>query len=71
MSFFDRLILGWSGAKDCYIFPHETSFHGEVEVKNVMKAETSGLVMVLRIFAAMRNWLGDSGFIAAVCKWKR
>jgi hypothetical protein len=38
------------------------------EADNFMKAETRGLVTVVQVFAAVRNWLGDSGFTAVVCK---
>jgi hypothetical protein len=41
------------------------------EAENVMGAETSGPMMVVRVFAAVRNLLGVSRFIAAVCKWQR
>ena len=41
------------------------------EVENVMKAEIGGLVMVIGAFVAMRNLLGVSDFVAAVCKWGR
>jgi hypothetical protein len=41
------------------------------EAENVMESETSGLVIVVRIFATVRNWLGDLEFIAVVCKWGR
>jgi hypothetical protein len=48
---------------------------GEVVVKseaeNIMQAEICELVMVVRVFTAMRNLLGDSGFVAAVHKWRR
>jgi hypothetical protein len=33
------------------------------ETENVMKAETRGLVMVVQVFATVKNWLGVSGFI--------
>ena len=33
-----------------------------------MKAEIGGLAMVIGVFASMRNWLGVSGIVAAVCK---
>jgi hypothetical protein len=39
------------------------------EMENIMKAGASGLIMVVRVFAAMRNLLGISGFVAAVSKW--
>jgi hypothetical protein len=32
------------------------------DAKNVMKAETSGLVLVDCVFTTLRNFLGDSGF---------
>jgi hypothetical protein len=38
-------------------------------MENIMKARTSGLIMVVRVFAAMRNLLGVSGIVADVCKW--
>jgi hypothetical protein len=41
------------------------------EAENAMKAKARGLVMVVQVFAVVRNLLGDSGFIAAVCKWGR
>ena len=41
------------------------------EAENVMEAEIGGLVMVIGAFVAMRNLLGVSGFVAAVCKWGR
>jgi hypothetical protein len=41
------------------------------EAENIMEAETSRVVMVVRVFTAVRNWLGDSGFVAAVCKCTR
>jgi hypothetical protein len=42
-----------------------------LEAENVMKAKTRGLIMVVQVFAAVRNWLGDSRFIKVVCKWGR
>jgi hypothetical protein len=39
--------------------------------ENVMEAETNGLVMVVQFWAAIRNLLSDSGYVAAVCKWGR
>jgi hypothetical protein len=38
------------------------------EVENGMEVEVWGLVMVVCIFAAMRNLLDDSGFVVAECK---
>jgi hypothetical protein len=40
----------------------------KLEAENVMKPKTRGLVMVVQVIMVVRNWLGDSGFIAAVCK---
>jgi hypothetical protein len=39
----------------------------KLEVENVVKADTRGLVTVVQVFVAVRNWLGDSGFIGVVC----
>ena len=41
------------------------------EVENVMEAEIGGVVMEIGAFVAMRNLLGVSDFVAAVCKWGR
>jgi hypothetical protein len=41
------------------------------EAENAMKDKTRGLVIVVQVFAVVRDWLGDLGFIAAVCKWGR
>jgi hypothetical protein len=41
------------------------------EPENVVKAESRGLVMVVRVLAAMRNLLGDLGLKVAVCKWRK
>jgi hypothetical protein len=37
--------------------------------ENLMEAESSELVIMVRVFAKMGNLFGDSGLIAAVCKW--
>jgi hypothetical protein len=57
--------------KLCYmlIMRHRSMVKSEAD--NVMKAETRGLVTVVQVFAAARNWLGDLGFTAVVCKWER
>ena len=58
---------GVTGAKFRFCF-HHGQIHGEVRGENDMKAEIGGLAMVLGAFASMRNWLGVSGIVAAVCK---
>ena len=45
------------------------SFILKSEAENVMEAEIGRLVMVIGAFVAMRNLLGVSDFVAAVCKW--
>jgi hypothetical protein len=39
-------------------------------MENIIKTRTSGLIMVVRVFAAMRNLLGVLGIVAVVCKWE-
>ena len=46
---------------------HYGKIHGEVRGENVMKAEIGGLAMVIGVFVSIRNWLGVSGIMAAVC----
>jgi hypothetical protein len=43
----------------------------KLAAENVMETENSRIVMMVRVFAEMGNLLGDSGLIAAVCKWER
>ena len=59
--------------KLCYLLPSWDMFSSMVksEAENVMEAEIGGLLMVTRAFAAMKNLVGASGFVAAVCKWGR
>ena len=60
-----------SDTKLCYLLPSWDMFSsmGKSEVENIMEAEIGGLVMVIGVFVAMRNLLGVSDFVAAVCKW--
>jgi hypothetical protein len=39
---------------------HGAGFHSMVVAANVMEAEIRGLAMVVRVWAAITNWLGDS-----------
>jgi hypothetical protein len=62
---------GWSSRERREALLSVSSSMAKLETKNVMEVETSELVMVAQFFAAMRNLLDDSGFIAVVCKWWR
>jgi hypothetical protein len=46
-------------------------FMVKLETENDMKVGNWGILLVVRVFAAMMNLIGDSRFITVECKWGR